>query len=329
MGRKIYVVLNGKAGRRGLDFSKQEIEKSFKACDPEVEVAFGVTERAMHAAELAAEAAKTGQYYAVVAAGGDGTVNEVVNGMAHSGARMGIIANGSTNVFCSEVKISSNFDIACRTILEGIPVEVDAGKANDRYYIWMCGVGIEAKIAHLVNPKIKKYFGVLAYVIAAFQQAFDKGRQIMKIMFDDEQEMTFSTFNTVVGNATSFDGFLGIRSRFAIKDGFLDVCIFQHKSPIGIGELVLNFIKGRRDYYRSIDRFSAAHCRVKKMHIETVPNAWYHVDGEVMGQTPIDIEVHSKSVILIVPEETAGKEAATAWKKLSREERDVPLPRLN
>nr|HPI77045.1 diacylglycerol kinase family protein [bacterium] len=89
MGRKVYVVLNGKAGRRGLDFSKQEIEKWFKTHEPGIEVVFGITERAMHAAELAAAAAKTGEYYAVVAAGGDGTVNEVTNGLAHSGARMG------------------------------------------------------------------------------------------------------------------------------------------------------------------------------------------------------------------------------------------------
>ncbi len=326
MGRRIYVVLNGKAGRRGLDFSKTEIEKSFKKHDPEVEIEFGVTQGPMHAAELAREAAKTGKYYAIVAAGGDGTVNEVVNGMAHSGARMGIIANGSTNVFCSEVKISSNYDIATKCILEGIPVEVDAGRVGERYYIWMLGIGIEAKIAHQVNPKVKKYFGVLAYVFAALRQTFDKGKQIMKIMMDEEKEMTFSTFNTIVGNATSFDGFFGIRSRFSIKDGFLDVCILQHKSPIGIVELIINFIKGRRDYYRFIDRFGAAHCRIKKMHIETVPNAWYHVDGEVMGQTPIDIEIHPKSVILILPEETAGKEATEAWRKLDKAERDRPLP---
>ena len=328
MGRKIYVVLNGKAGRRDLDFSKSEIVAAFKKHDSQCEVEFGLTQGPMHAAELAREAAKTGKYYCIVAAGGDGTVNEVTNGMAHSGARMGIIANGSTNVFCSEVKISSNFDVAAKCILEGTPVEVDVGKVGDRYYIWMLGVGIEAKIAHLVNPKIKKYFGVLAYVIAAFRQAFDKGRQIMKIVFDDEQEITFSTFNTVVGNGTSFDGFLGIRSRFSIKDGFLDVCVFQHKSPIGIVQLVINFIKGRRDYYRFIDKFSAAHCRAKKMHIETVPNAWYHVDGEVMGMTPIDIEVHHKALTLILPEETAGKEAADAWRKLPAAEREKPLPEV-
>jgi len=169
--RKVYVVLNGKAGRRGLEFSKQEIEKGFKECDPEVDVEFGVTERRMHAAELANEAAKRGGYYAIVAAGGDGTVNEVSNGLANTGATMGIIPNGSTNVFCSmEMKISSKIEEATRNVLEGIPVKVDLGKVNGRYFIWMLGVGIEAKIANEVNPKIKKYFGVLAYVISALKQ---------------------------------------------------------------------------------------------------------------------------------------------------------------
>lgn len=326
MGRKIYVVINGKAGRRSLDFSKNEIEKCFKTHEPSVEVEFGVTERAMHAAELAAAAAKTGKYYAIVAAGGDGTVNEVVNGMAHSGGRMGIIPTGSTNVFSKEMKISPEIAGSTKTVLEGIPVRVDVGKAGPRYYIWMLGIGIEAKIAAMVPPELKRRFGVLAYVITAFRHAFDKGMQIMKILIDDDKEMTFSSFNTIIGNATSFDGFLGIRSRFSIKDGFLDVCILQHKSPIGIVQLVLNFIRGRRDYYRFIDRFSAAHCRVKKLRIETVPNAYYHVDGEVIGQTPIDVEVHHKALTLILPDHVAGKEAVAEWNSLGKEEREKPLP---
>ncbi|HOC92593.1 MAG TPA: YegS/Rv2252/BmrU family lipid kinase [bacterium] len=326
MGRKVYVVLNGKAGRRGLDFSKQEIEKWFKTHEPGIEVVFGITERAMHAAELAAAAAKTGEYYAVVAAGGDGTVNEVTNGLAHSGARMGIIPNGSTNVFCSEMKISSDIQIATKNVLEGIPVRVDVGRVGERYYIWMLGIGIEAKIAYQVNPKIKKYVGVLAYVISALRQTFDKGRQVMKIIIDEDKEVTFSTFNTIVGNAASFDGFLGIKSKFSIKSGFLDVCVLQHKSPIGILQLIINFARGRRDYYRFVDKFSAGHLRAKKMRIETVPNAYYHVDGEVLGMTPIEVEVHHKALTLILPENTAGKAEAENWRKLNKEERERPLP---
>lgn len=326
MGRKIYVVLNGKAGRRGVEFSEKEIEQCFKTHDPSVDVEFGVTERPMHAAELAAAAAKTGKYYAIVAAGGDGTVNEVVNGMAHSGARMGIIPNGSTNVFAGEMKLSSAIPEATKIVLDGIPVRVDVGKVGERYYIWMLGIGIEAKIAARVPPKLKKYLGVLAYVITALRHTFDRGFQIMKVLIDDDKEMTFSTFNTIIGNGTSFDGFLGIKSRFSIKDGFFDVCIFQHKSPIGIIQLVVNFIKGRRDYYRFIDKFSAAHMRVRKMRIETVPNAYYHVDGEVMGLTPLEVELHHKALTLILPEITAGKDTAAEWYALAKEEKERPLP---
>jgi len=314
MAKKIYVVLNGKAGRRGLDFSKAEIEKCFKKHDPSVEVVYGVTERRMHAAELAREAALSGDYYAVVAAGGDGTVNEVANGMVNTGGRMGIIANGSTNVFCSEMKLSSDFDVATKVVLEGVPVEVDVGKVNDRYFIWMLGVGIEAKIANEVNPKIKQYLGVLAYVIAALKQITSIGFQVMKIIFD-ERQMTFRTFNTVIGNATSFEGFFGIKSRYSIKDGFLDMCVLQNWTITGIIQLLKNFIKGRRDYYRFTERFSAAHCRFKNLRIETVPNAWYHVDGEVMGQTPIDVSIVEKGVTLILPEITAGKKAAKEWRE--------------
>lgn len=314
--RKFYVILNGKAGRRGLDYSKAEIEKYFNKHDPESEVEFGVTERPMHAAELARQAAQKGEYYAVVAVGGDGTVNEVTNGMAETGATMGIIPNGSTNIFSTtEMKMTADFDQAIKLLLEGVPVRIDAGKVGDRYFIWMLGVGLEAKIANEVNPKIKKYFGVLSYVIAALKQLPTIGFQVMKIVMDDEKQLTFSSLNTVIGNATSFEGIFGIKSRFSIKDGFLDICVFQRWTIVGVLQLIKNFIKGRRDYYRFTDRFGAAHVRTKKMTVDTVPNAWYHVDGEVMGQTPIEVEVREKAITLIVPEKVAGKKAVKKWRE--------------
>ncbi len=310
--RKIYVILNGKAGRRGKDFSVGEIERCFKENDPEVEVEFGLTERAMHAAELARNAAAKGEYYAIVAAGGDGTVNEVCNGLVNSGARMGIIPNGSTNVFCQEMKISSDIAKATKNILDGIPMKIDAGLAGDRYFIWMCGVGVEAKIAHLVDPKIKKRFGVLAYVVSALRQAFDLTFKIMYLKLDNVQ-MTFNTFNTIIGNATSFDGIFGIRSAYSIRDGYLDVCVQQRRSVFGFMGVFIRFIKGRRDYYRTADSFSSAHCRVKKLRVETVPNEYFHCDGEVVGTTPVDISICEGALTLIVPPETAGKALAQKW----------------
>lgn len=304
MGRKIYVVLNGKAGkagRFGLDKAQEQITQSFKKVDPSVEVEFGITQAPFHAAELARAASESKKYYAVCAAGGDGTVNEVANGMVHTETPMGVLPWGSGNVFSQEMRISKDIDEACNLVLNGTAYDVDTGQVGDRYYLWMLGIGIEAKIAYLVNPTIKKYLGVLAYVVAALRQAFDKSYSLMRIKMD-EQEMTFFTFNTIVGNATSFDGFLGIKSKYGIRDGYLDVCILQRKSVLGIVKLLWEFMHGRKDYYRFIDRFSAAHCRVKYLRIETVPNAYYHVDGEVMGQTPVEIRIHPKSLKLIYPD---------------------------
>lgn len=308
MGKKIHVILNGKAGRRGIEFSQKSISDAFHKLDPTVEVDFGLTQAPQHAIELARQAAAAG-YDVVVAAGGDGTVNEVCNGLAHTGAVMGIIPNGSTNVFAQEMQLSSNIDKAADIILNGDAKVIDLGCVHGRFFIWMLGIGIEAKIASLVNPKIKQYFGVLAYVIAALQQLFDKAFSLMKIYLEDK-EIMFSTFNTIIGNATSFDGFLGIRSQYSISDGWLDVCILQRKSYMGIFKLLREFARGRRDYYRFIDRFSAAHCRVKTLRVETVPSTFYHVDGEVMGKTPIEVSVHPKALTLLLPKPKAKTEAA-------------------
>ncbi|GAI50174.1 unnamed protein product, partial [marine sediment metagenome] len=215
-------------------------------------------------------------------------------------ATMGIIPNGSGNVFAQEMDLPIKTFEACRNILTGEATEIDVAQVGDRFYVWLLGIGIEAKTAQMVNPTLKKYFGTLAYVIAALRNAFDPGYSLMRMTADDK-EMTFFTFNTIVGNAASFDGFLGIRSRHSIDDGYLDVCILQKKSLLGILELIFNFFKGRRDYYRFIDRWGAAHIRVKELRIETVPSAYYHVDGEVAGKTPIEVKLHHKAMKLILP----------------------------
>lgn len=310
MAKKIYVILNGKAGRAGREgatSAESVIREGFRKCEADVEVDFGYTEAVMHAATLARDAAAKGIYHAVCAAGGDGTVNEVSNGMANTGVPMGVLPWGSGNVFSQEMQIDNRIDKACELVLKGTAKTVDLGMVGDRYYLWMLGIGIEAKIASLVNPKIKAFFnrfglGAMAYAIASLKVLFDKSYSLMKIQFDDDIEMTFSTFNTIIGNATSFDGFLGIRSKYSISDGFLDVCILQRKSGLGILKLLVEFIRGRKDYYRFIDRFSAAHCRAKSLRIETVPDAFYHIDGEVMGSTPIEVKVAPGALRLILPE---------------------------
>ncbi|MEW5944692.1 MAG: diacylglycerol kinase family protein [bacterium] len=299
MSRRIKIVLNERAGRRSREFSEKFIHRSFMEIDPSLTVDVSLTQAPRHATELAHQAALD-KYDIVVAAGGDGTVNEVVNGLVHTQTPMGVIPNGSGNVFSQEMRLTANIRDACRNVLEGEIHDVDVGQVNDRYYIWILGLGIEAKIAYMVNPTLKKYLGVLAYVVAAARNLFDPGYSLMRIMFD-EKEMTFFTFNTIVGNAASFDGFLGIRSRYSIMDGYLDVCVLQRKSFLGYLELFLNFLRGRRDYYRFIDRWGAAHCRVKNLRIETVPSTYYHLDGEVAGKTPVDVKIHPKSLKLILP----------------------------
>ena len=141
MSKRIKVVLNEKAGRRSKEFSQKYIHDSFKELDPDVTVEFDITQAPRHATELAHKAASDG-YDIVVAAGGDGTVNEVVNGLVHTQAAMGIIPNGSGNVFAQEMKLSSDIKTACANIINGKAHEVDVGQVNERFYIWILGIGI-------------------------------------------------------------------------------------------------------------------------------------------------------------------------------------------
>src|SRR3989338_10148813 len=108
-----------------------------------------------------------GKYDVIIAAGGDGTINEVVNGIAKSKTKLGILPIGTTNVFAKEMKIPSKLLDACKLITNGKSRKIDLGKANDHYFLQWAGIGFDASVLAEVQPLLKKFLGIGAYTIAA------------------------------------------------------------------------------------------------------------------------------------------------------------------
>jgi len=137
------------------------------------------TENQDHATELARKAAEQG-YDAVVAFGGDGTVNEVANGLANTDTALCVLPGGTTNVYCRIIGGSRDIVEATEKLLQRAdnwqPKSVDLGKANDRYFTFSAGVGLDALVVNQVDshPKRKARYGVFYFTLTALRYVFKK-----------------------------------------------------------------------------------------------------------------------------------------------------------
>src|SRR3990172_144011 len=117
----------------------------------------------------------------IIAAGGDGTINEVINGLAGSKIPFGVIPLGTENVLAKGLNIPLNTMKACEFILSKKPTMIDLGKAKNRYFILMTGVGFDAYVASKIDPFFKKFLGITAYALKAIESLFIYEPGILKM----------------------------------------------------------------------------------------------------------------------------------------------------
>ena len=237
-----------------------------------------------------------GKYDVVIAAGGDGTINEVINGLAEDGTALGIIPNGTENVLAQELGIPLNHMKAGKMIIRGRVKEFDLGKAKNRYFIMMSGVGLDAKASREVEmrPMLKKMLGRSVYPVAALRAYFSYNPKKLEIWLDD-QVLPRWGYYAIIGNIKIYGGALSITPMAKPDDGYLDICIFKNKDLFSMMKyLVAAKFKNKLAEAPSIEYF-----RVKKVKIKSKQKTYVHTDAEVIGTTPVSFEVVPKSIKII------------------------------
>ena len=186
--REAIIIGNPKAGRnRGQDRLKRCAE-ILRSGGLDVEV--WPTERPQHATELAALAGAR----LVVAAGGDGTVNEVVNGL-ETDATLGVLPLGTANVMARELGLPLKAETACERILAGKERRIDVGVATDRKgrerrFTCMAGMGFDAHVVNEVTPRLKRYLKILAFPLAAVKVYLEGDLPPLHIVRGDDKYVT-------------------------------------------------------------------------------------------------------------------------------------------
>ncbi|MBI4743285.1 MAG: diacylglycerol kinase family lipid kinase [Actinobacteria bacterium] len=237
----------------------------------------------------------------VAAAGGDGTVNEVLNGIVGKGVLLGVIPIGTTNVFARQISMpldlnkKSDLEKTVEIIKKCNTIQIDLGLAGERYFLLMAGVGFDAMVVKEVKPLIKKVFRGLAYPLTALRLVLKCESSLFQIVLD-ESHLSKNAYFVLIGNSKYYSGRFSIASYADIQDGFLDVCIFKKKNFFDIFRHSAGILTGRHLNFADVDYYQA-----KEINVFSERKLLVQVDGEVLGSTPMKFKVVPLCQSVVVP----------------------------
>jgi diacylglycerol kinase (ATP) len=251
------------------------------------------TGEAGEAREMAEKAAREG-YQTIVAAGGDGTINEIVNGIAGYDLTLGVLPIGTMNVFATELGLPSHDLRKAWAIIEtGHVREVDLPCVNDHYFVQLAGIGFDAQVVQATTREFKKNFGPLSYVISAAHIA---SRKPPRLIIEADERVSEGSF-VLVGNGRYYGGPFVIFKNAKIDDGMLDVLVFKNLGYIDIVRYLQAIIFGTHTELHDVEYFQASQLRIQSE--QEVP---VEVDGEVVGTVPARMSISRKLKVLTLKE---------------------------
>ena len=262
------------------------------------------TRQAGDATELAAQAVVDG-FDVVVAAGGDGTLNEAVNGLAPSllnrhPVRFGALPLGTANVFALEHRLPLNLAEAWQVVLNGRERAIDLGRAAyrtpngevTRYFLQMAGAGLDAHAVYLVDWRLKKRLGKAAYALAALK-AWRQSRDRIEVRLGSR---TYAARWVLVGNGAYYGGNYRVFPRAQTDDGQLDVCLFERLDVFLVLRGWLRLLRGG-----ALAGPGIRHLQGEAVAIRSDPGAHLELDGEYAGTLPATFSVLPRALRLLCP----------------------------
>lgn len=294
MVMEVAVILNPIAGQWQLGSVKDKIAYEFRKHD--IGCLVMETQSASHGIDLAGKAVESG-FKIIVSAGGDGTVNEVANAIAGTGASLGILPLGSVNVLARELKIPLDLKNAVSCIAGNRTMNIDLGIANGRYFTLMAGFGFDAEVVSTVLQPIKDMIGASAYIFKGLEKLATYNATDVTLEMP-EQTYTSKAFLIMVANAATYTYRLRITPYAAVDDGLLDICIFERSSLDKLG-----FARQITDLFmdRHLEHDEVKYFRTTNVRVISSPDVAVQIDGDAFGTTPVDIRIAPGILPVIVP----------------------------
>ena len=252
------------------------------------------TQYAGHAEEIAAQCAED-SHFAVVAVGGDGTVNEVARALTHTHTALGIIPCGSGNGLARHLQISMQPRKAIEAINEGILERIDYGTINRRKFFCTCGVGFDAFVSLKFAEAGKR--GLNTYIEQSLNASLNYKPETYKLTIDGNETEIYQAFLIACGNAAQYGNNAYIAPKATLTDGLLDVTILNPFTPLDVPSLALQLFTKTIDQNSHIKTF-----RCKTINIRREKPGVVHYDGDpVMMGANLKVKIHHAGLHVIVP----------------------------
>jgi diacylglycerol kinase (ATP) len=245
-------------------------------------------------AEAIARHAVAEGFSKVVAAGGDGTIHAVVNGLAGSSAALGLLPIGTVNVFAIELGLPIHSLEMCWNIIEGDQVRlIDLPSANGKYFVQLAGVGLDAQVVKETSAALKRNFGPLSYLISAAHIA---ARRPPRLFIESANTSISEASFVLIGNGRRYGGPFPFFKHAMLDDGLLDVVAFKQ---VGY----LEIIKYLQDVFFSSDiRLpEVEYFQTERLRISSDQDVPVELDGELVGNCPVEFELRHHRLRVLAP----------------------------
>lgn len=239
----------------------------------------------------------------VVTAGGDGTIHEVINGLAEQPYRpkLGIIPMGTTNDFARAIGVPRIIEKACDALTDGVEMPLDIGKANDRYFTYVAGGGKLTELTYDVPSKLKTILGRLAYYLKGIEILPQVRPTEVRIEYDGKLfEGEIMLF--LIANTNAISGIEQFAPGALPNDGMFDLIILKKTN---LAELIYVAQKALRGDH--INDPHVIYTRANSVKTYTEEKMQLNLDGEFAGMFPVEFVNLYRHFQLLVPEETARK----------------------
>ncbi len=292
---KAVLIYNPQAGRRRW-LRPQQIQAATEELERNgISVQTQATTGPGSGTELARDAIQDGADLIVVC-GGDGTINEVVCGMAHSRVPLAVLPCGTANVLARELRLPLDMRAAARAILSATPRRLSLGLAGNRYFLLMAGVGFDAQIIYQLALRWKNLLGIGSYVIETIRQVLFEPKTAFIVSTEDRQiEATFAC----ISKSGHYGPFRMVREVDLFSESFFVYC-FCSRSRLRYFLYSLALLTGRLDRLADVIRFPARKVRCEQTEPAS-KKVLFQVDGELAGRLPCTIEMAPDALTLLVP----------------------------
>lgn len=287
--KNIFLIINSFAGHGNK--SKPAVESALSWLKENAgKVEFTYTQHPGHAIQLAKNA--IADFDIIVAVGGDGTVNEVAQGLIGTSKTMGILPIGSGNGLARELGISMNLQKSAHTLIEGKKQQIDVCKINKQRFLCTSGIGFDAQVADKMSKA--KSRGFLRYIQLTIQESFAFKPFKIKMNVEDKV-IEKPVFLVTFANASQFGNNARIAPNASMTDGLMDVVVVNPFNKIWLPVFGIGL------FTRFIPKLPFVDCyKAKQVEIEIAETSFYHFDGEPGKFTvPAKITVENEKLEII------------------------------